>query len=128
MNLQPKLFAITLIASDLDAVAEFYAAVFGVVPIFSDEVSRVFKLGETLINVLERSDAVSLFAPAETATQGFAQHSMFTIQVDDVDAQATRLQGLGVELNYGPKDQPWGIRVVTFIDPAGQLWELSQSL
>ena len=128
MNLQPKLFAITLIASDLDEFAQFYEAVFGVVPIFSDEVSRVFKLGETLINVLERSDAEVLFAPAQTAAVGFAQHSMFTIQVDDVDAQATRLQGLGVELNYGPKDQPWGIRVITFIDPAGQLWEFSQSL
>jgi uncharacterized glyoxalase superfamily protein PhnB len=59
---------------------------------------------------------------------GFAQHSLFTVQVDDVDAEEKRLVELGVTLNYGPLDQPWGIRVITFVDPAGQLWEFSQQL
>jgi predicted enzyme related to lactoylglutathione lyase len=128
MKNEPKIYAITLIATDLAKVETFYRDVFGRSPVYQDEVSRVFKFGETLINVLDRSDAVNLFAPATTAEPNFAHHSMMTMQVEDVDAEAARLQTLGVELNYGPINQPWGIRVVTFVDPAGQLWEFSQPL
>jgi uncharacterized glyoxalase superfamily protein PhnB len=123
-----KLFAITLVTADLAAVENFYAKVFDATPVHSDEVSRVFSFGGTLINVLERSDAETLFAPAQAAGPGYAHPSMITIHVPNVDAEAARLEGLGVELNTRPEDKPWGIRTITFVDPAGQLWEFSHPL
>jgi lactoylglutathione lyase len=37
--------------------------------------------------------------------------------VDDVDAEAERLRGLGVEFLSGPVDRPWGHRTLHFLDP-----------
>lgn len=44
------------------------------------------------------------------------------INVDDgvtVDAEAERLKAAGVKLYMEPEDMPWGMRVITFLDPAG---------
>lgn len=120
------LFALTLFTDDLEATEKFYGEVFGAKVIHSDEVSRVFKFGSTLINCLHRSDAIGLFAPSELSSSGHA--SMLTIQVANVDGEAARLAGIGVELNTQPTNQPWGIRTITFVDPAGQLWEFSHPL
>ena len=121
------IFAVTLVTTDLHAVEKFYSEVFGAKTVHSDEVSRVFKFGSVLVNCLDREDAVGLFAPANLAT-GVGHSSMLTIQVENVDAEAKRLEGLGISLNTEPTDQPWGIRTITFVDPTGQLWELSHSL
>ena len=39
--------------------------------------------------------------------------------VEDVDAEAARLQGEGVRIYQEPWDAPWGSRVATTVDPAG---------
>ena len=57
--------------------------------------------------------------------RGAAARSVFTIAVDDVDAASAELERQGVEIVYGPRDQPWGIRATLFRDPGGHLWELS---
>ena len=36
-----------------------------------------------------------------------------------VDQEAERLQAAGVKLIMTPEDMPWGMRVITFLDPAG---------
>ena len=126
--MSPEVFAITLVCDDLSAVESFYSDVFATRPVHSDEVSRVFKFGSVLINCLERADAVKLFAPATTVSAGSGQSSMLTVQVQSVDDEASRLATLGVELNTEPTDQQWGIRTITFVDPAGQLWEFSHPL
>ena len=41
------------------------------------------------------------------------------LQVDDVDAWVKRLQDLGVRLDQGPADMPWGARHAFFQDPDG---------
>ncbi len=123
--MKPEVFAITLVCDDLSSVERFYSDVFAAKPVHADDVSRVFKFGSVLINCLERSDAVGLFAPAATASVGSAHASMLTVQVQSVDDEAARLAALGVELNTEPTDKDWGIRTITFVDPAGQLWEFS---
>jgi lactoylglutathione lyase len=51
------------------------------------------------------------------------------ISVEDVDAEARRLQGLGVELAAAPADhEPWGMRTVYVRDPEGNLVELYGAL
>jgi uncharacterized glyoxalase superfamily protein PhnB len=121
-----QIFALTLATRDLAATEDFYAKVFDAEVIYSDEVCRIFKFGETLINCLSIENARELFAPAVLSGTGHA--SMLTIQVESVDAEAERLRTLGVALNTEPTDQPWGIRTITFQDPAGQLWEFSHPL
>lgn len=36
-----------------------------------------------------------------------------------VDQEAERLKVAGVQLFMEPEDMPWGMRVITFLDPAG---------
>ncbi len=47
------------------------------------------------------------------------------LHTDDFDADLARLRGHGVELAEPPRDEPYG-RVVVFIDPWGNRWDLIQ--
>lgn len=117
--------AITLFAEDLDAAKEFYGRVFGQPVHFEDDVSAVFKFGETLINLLKATEAHELIAPAVVASPDAGARMQFTIEVDDVDAMCAELTSRGVELLNGPIDRPWGIRTAAFRDPAGHIWEIA---
>jgi lactoylglutathione lyase len=55
--------------------------------------------------------------------------SMLIIGVEDVDAEAARLQALGVQFVIGPQDYPgWGMRSAYLRDPDGNLIELAGEL
>jgi len=126
MSFANQIFATTLFVADKDVAKSFYERVFEKNPVFEDENSVVFKFGETMINLLVDTEAPGLIAPAPVASQVSGARSQFTIQVDDVDAHATRLAELGVPLINGPMDRPWGIRTLLFSDPDGHLWELAK--
>jgi catechol 2,3-dioxygenase-like lactoylglutathione lyase family enzyme len=50
-------------------------------------------------------------------------------EVADVDVEAARLAGLGVEISVPPRDHvPWGMRTTYVRDPAGNLIELYSGL
>jgi catechol 2,3-dioxygenase-like lactoylglutathione lyase family enzyme len=53
---------------------------------------------------------------------------LYTIRVDDAEATAAELQAHGVTLLNGPIDRPWGRRTAAFADPAGNLWEIAQTI
>lgn len=126
MNWAENIFANTLFVANLDTSKKFYSTVFEKSPVFEDEHSIVFKFGELLINLLSQSEAPSLIAPAQVASKSSGSRFQLTINVADVDAQAQRLQSLGISLINGPMDRTWGIRTVLFADPDGHLWELAQ--
>lgn len=48
--------------------------------------------------------------------------------IDDVDAEAQRLRGLGVEILRGPVDRPWRERTLHIADPDGNIVEFAQKL
>lgn len=48
--------------------------------------------------------------------------------VEDVDAEAERLRGLGVEILRGPVDRPWHERTLHIADPDGNVIEFAQKL
>ena len=50
-----------------------------------------------------------------------------TLRVEDVDATARRLQGLGIEIEEGPADQPWGARHAWLRDPDGRRMSIYSS-
>ena len=118
--------AITLFVDDLSAAKRFYADVFGLPERYEDDTWAVYRVGETLVNLLTASEAPGLVAPAPVADPGAGVRFQLTLGVDDVDAVAERLQAGGVELLSGPIDRPWGIRTASFRDPGGHVWELAQ--
>ena len=64
--------------------------------------------------------------PLDAAAQ---DRSMLIIGVADVDAEAKRMQSLGVKIILGPQDFPaWGYRGAFLRDPDGNLIELSGAL
>jgi lactoylglutathione lyase len=55
--------------------------------------------------------------------------SMLIIGVDDVDAEVTKLVGLGINIINGPLNHPdWGMRSAYLRDPDGNLIELTGEL
>lgn len=117
--------AITLFVADLAAAKEFYARAFALPVHWEDDVSAVFDLGNTLVNLLQESEAPELIAPAVVAQAGSGARMQFTISVPDVDAAVAEFASRGVELLNGPIDRPWGVRTAAFADPAGHIWELA---
>lgn len=51
-----------------------------------------------------------------------------SIQVDDVDAAFARMQAAGFAIEYGPADEPWGVRRFYVRDPFGKLVNILQHL
>jgi len=44
-----------------------------------------------------------------------------SIEVDDVDTALDRMRAAGVDIEYGPADEPWGVRRFYVRDPFGRL-------
>ena len=117
--------AITLFVEDLDGCRAFYRTAFGLEVVYEDPVSAVFRFGSTLVNLLQARDAFELIAPARIGT---GVRAVYTLQVDDVDAQCAAMGSRGIALLNGPIDRPWGVRTASFADPAGHVWELAQPI
>ena len=92
---------------------------------FEDENSAVFTFGETLVNLLQVTEAPGLVGPATVASRDDGVRFQFTLAVEDVDAMCANLESRGVELLNGPIDRPWGIRTASFRDPGGHIWEVA---
>ena len=120
------IFAVTLFVENLEEAKQFYGKVFDLPVVFEDQVSAVFKIGSTLINLLNISEADGLLSPAKVAGRKSGASFMFTIHVDDVDAMCAQLTSRGVDLLNGPVDRPWGVRTASFMDPGGHIWEIAK--
>jgi predicted enzyme related to lactoylglutathione lyase len=126
-NAWPKeIFAITLFTENLEQAKEFYQNVFGLPIDYEDSNSAVFKFGSTLVNLLKITEAKGLIEPAKVANRESGARHVFTISVDDVDAKCAELVSRGIKLVNGPMDRPWGIRTASFMDPAGNIWEIAK--
>ena len=123
----PKgLSAITLFVENLQAAEQFYRHTFGLPVVYADVNSTVFKIGETMINLLQTTASVELLEPATAVSPSAGARLVFTIPVEDVDAMCAELTGRGVELLNGPLDRPWGIRTASFLDLDGHVWEIAR--
>ena len=120
--------AITLFVDDSQQSKSFYTRAFDLSPIFEDENSVVFKFDNTIINLLNASEAGELIAPATVAAGDTGSRFQFSIWVDDAETVCRELAARGVELLNGPIDRAWGMRTATFADPDGHIWEIAQQL
>ena len=125
-NWAAGIYAITLFVENREAAREFYQKIFNLEMVFEDHNSTVFRLGQTLINLLNISEADLLINPAKVAGREAGSRFVFTISVEDVDAVCAELTARGVKLLNGPMDRPWGIRTASFIDPGGYIWEIAK--
>jgi lactoylglutathione lyase len=125
-SFKPSVGAITLFVEDEQRAKAFYGEAFDLAPIFEDENSVVFKLDNTLLNLLVSREAPELIAPAVVADAG--SRFQLTIWVDDADAACETLAARGVELLNGPTNREWGMRTAAFSDPDGHVWEIAQEL
>lgn len=126
---QPKqIGAVTLFVDDLADAKRFYQEVFELPVHFEDENSAVFQFGDTLINLLDASQAPALISPGAVADRGAGSRMQFTVGVDNVDAVCQTLTQRGVTFLNGPQDRPWGIRTASFTDPGGHIWEIAHNL
>jgi catechol 2,3-dioxygenase-like lactoylglutathione lyase family enzyme len=119
---------ITLFVEDAQRSKEFYARVFDLPAIYEDENSAVIKFDNMLVNLLVRSQAPELIAPAPVAAADAGSQFQFTIWVDDTNAVIEDLAARGVTLLNGPIDREWGVRTAVFADPDGHAWEVAQQL
>jgi lactoylglutathione lyase len=117
--------AMTLFVAGKERAKAFYANAFGLEPVFEDDSSAVFKLENTLVNLLVESAAPELIEPASL---GSGTRAQYTIWVDECDATVEELRARGVEFLNGPQDRPWGQRTAAFSDPDGHVWEIAQEL
>ena len=120
--------AVTVYVEDLASTRRFYEQVFGWPIVFEDDVSTVFRLGPTMINLLQAAQAPELVAPLPIGEASASPRALFTLRVEDADAVCAELARLGVGLLNGPIDRPWGRRTAAFRDPAGVVWEVAQVL
>lgn len=121
----PRLAAVTLVVADLATSKEFYAAAFEAPLVFEDENSAVFRFGPTLLNLLHRSAADELLAPAPVGLPDDGSRVVLTVPVPDTDAYCALLADRGIELLNGPMTRPWGPRTASFADPDGHVWEIA---
>ncbi len=121
----PTVGAITLVVADLEASKSFYLRAFGVAPSFETPDSVVFRFGPVMINLLHRSSADELLAPAAVGEAGDPARIVFTVQVPDTDVYCAELTGRDVTLLNGPMTRPWGPRTASFTDPDGHVWEIA---
>lgn len=120
-----NLFAVTIFAEDVPAMREFYGRTFGLPIAYEDEHSVMYRFGETIINILQVAEAPTLIEPAPVGESNLGALSMFTINVDNVDAVCEQLVANGIPILNGPVDRPWGPRTAAFVDPAGHIWEIA---
>jgi catechol 2,3-dioxygenase-like lactoylglutathione lyase family enzyme len=66
---------------------------------------------------------VKMSVQLSIASQGGADTPVpdLSIEVDDIAAAETRMRAAGIDLEYGPVDEEWGVRRFFVRDPFGRL-------
>lgn len=118
--------AMTLFVPDVDEARKFYETAFGTEAHEFDDGAVMLRGTEPILFLHKTAARVEPVPEVlEEARKGAGQ---FAIIVPDVDAVSAEITGRGVEPISGPADRPWGMRTVTFADPAGHIWEIAQEI
>jgi catechol 2,3-dioxygenase-like lactoylglutathione lyase family enzyme len=121
-----RFFAVTVAVDDLAKARQWYLDVFGMPIADESENSCAFRFpGEVYVNLNTLEGVAELVEPRPAGEPGTPPRMVLTLEVDDVDAVAERLQTLGVIPLNGPLDRPWGSRTMTIADPSDNCWELA---
>jgi catechol 2,3-dioxygenase-like lactoylglutathione lyase family enzyme len=124
---EKQIGAINLIVGDLERSTAFYRDVFGLSPQHEDDDTSMFRFKDTYV-FLQRG-AAHQDGPSDEVL-GLAKNGVgqYAIIVEDVDAVRAELDQQDVTVISGPTDRHWGMRTMTFADPAGYTWEIAQPM
>jgi catechol 2,3-dioxygenase-like lactoylglutathione lyase family enzyme len=97
---------------DLASARGFYGSVFGLEPLMD--------LGWIVTYCLQHK---KMGVQVSIATQGGSGTPIpdISIEVDDIDAALKGVRKAGFPIEYGPVDEPWGVRRFYVRDPFGKL-------
>jgi len=123
-NVSRALTSISTRRSGTELSVVFYRDVIGLAVRIEGDGYVEFDLDNTKFSLFERSKLPELIG-REGGTTPCGEIGFL---VDDVDAEADRLRGLGVELLTGPVDRPWQERTLHIADPDGNAIEYAQKL
>ena len=121
-----KVSVISLFVEDVPAAKTFYLSIFDASVVFEDEHSACVRLSNLMINLLHAPEGAVLVAPAAVGGPESPRRFQLTVFVEDLDVVIQHLAAKNVKLLTGPQVQPWGVKTVTFMDPAGHSWEAAQ--
>jgi lactoylglutathione lyase len=119
-----KLFAIALLVDDFDRSLKFYRDKLGLEVKSQEGKFAAFELGGTGLAIFGKSEATAMF-PAKYMKSGGGV--VISFQVDDVAKTCKELKSEGIEIIEGPKTTDWGQVVAYFLDPDGNVWEVSNA-
>jgi lactoylglutathione lyase len=111
-------------AADLDRSVAFYRDVVGLEVRVEGDGYVEFAVENVKFAVFERDKLPELIG----RPGGRPPSGEIVFVVDDADAEAARLTGLGIEILAGPVDRPWRQRTVHVADPDGNVVEFAQNL
>jgi catechol 2,3-dioxygenase-like lactoylglutathione lyase family enzyme len=106
-----KRIVANIAAPDIAAARRFYQDVLGLEPLMD--------LGW----ITTYGSRATMSVQISVATQGGSGTPVpaLSIEVDDVDAALARMRKAGFPIEYGPADEPWGVRRFFVRDPFGTL-------
>lgn len=116
-----------LLVADFEKTFRFYRDIVGLPTTHSESSGPYaeFELGgDKYLGLFDRALMLEAIGETPASPRSPDDHALLCISVEDVDDEARRLQGLGVELAAPPTDhEPWGMRTVHVRDPEGNLVE-----
>ncbi len=110
---------VALITRDVPALVRFYEAVLQVTA-EGDDVHAELRVEGAGLAIYSQAAAEGDMGFDFRVHNGTGKLSLI-FQVEDVDAEYARLQGLGVEFVTTPTTHPWGARSMHFRDPDGNI-------
>ena len=113
-----KLASTRLVTRDVSALAQFYSAITGIIPVGIEDYVEF----ETATGILAISSqrGVDIFN-AGAAVPAANRSVIIEFEVENVDRERSRLDRIVGEFVMEPTDQPWGNRSMLFRDPDGNL-------
>lgn len=126
-----KVTAVVLFVKDFQTMLSFYRDTLELPVVQLEEKFVAFKMAGqdfALQELQQSADMVNLPASDFADRNGGVDSLMLCTRVDDVDSVYEKLKAKGVECTAEPETKFWGLRVIYFKDPEGNLWEIAQPI
>ncbi len=117
-----NLYAVCLLVQDFEVSLKFYRDTLGLAINSQDGKYADFKLGDTLLAIFQKDQAISMFPESHMNSGGGA---VYAYQVEDITQSCEELKKKGIEIFSGPSTMSWGQTVAYFKDPDSNIWEIT---
>lgn len=118
-----KLYALCLLVDDFEKSLTFYSDKLGLKLNSQDSKYADFKLGETLLAIFQKDEAIAMF-PKKYMNSGGGV--VIALPVKHVEQTCRKLAMKGITIFEGPKKTTWGQTVAYFNDPDGNVLEVTK--